>query len=62
MFIHESKETHVMSELIIRYFEQLQAPQGKKLLWSDKSSHVFHLDDAKENEQRLIEYLQAVSG
>lgn len=61
MFIHGSKEKHVMPELIIRYFEALDAPKGKKLYWSDKSSHAFHLDDAKENEQRLIQYLLAVT-
>ncbi|MCF2649953.1 alpha/beta fold hydrolase [Niallia circulans] len=57
MFIHGSKEKHVMPELIKRYYENLDAPEGKRLLWSDKSSHAFHLDDARENEQRLIQYL-----
>jgi pimeloyl-ACP methyl ester carboxylesterase len=59
MFIHGGKEKHVMPELILRYFEALSAPKGKKLLWSDKSSHAFHQDDARENEQRLIEHLRA---
>ncbi|MBP1153690.1 MULTISPECIES: hypothetical protein [unclassified Paenibacillus] len=49
---------HVMPELITRYYETLDAPKGKKLYWSDKSSHVFHVDDARENEQRLIQHLQ----
>ncbi|WP_460323530.1 hypothetical protein [Paenibacillus sp. YSY-4.3] len=57
MFIHGSQEKHVMPELIQRFVEQLDAPEGKRLLWSDKSSHAFHLDDARENEQRLIRYL-----
>ena len=55
MFIHGSKEKHVMPELITRYYEKLDAPKGKTLYWSDKSSHAFHLDDARENEQRLIQ-------
>jgi pimeloyl-ACP methyl ester carboxylesterase len=59
MFIHGSKERHVMPELVSRYYEALDAPKGKKLYWSDKSSHVFHLEDARENEQRLIHYLQS---
>lgn len=59
MFIHGSKEAHVHPELIIRYYEQLEAPKGKQLLWSDRSSHAFHLEDAKENEQRLIRHLHA---
>ncbi|MBS4215181.1 alpha/beta hydrolase [Neobacillus rhizophilus] len=57
MFIHGSKEKHVMPELITRYFEDLDAPKGKSLHWSEKSSHVFHFDDARENEQRLIRHL-----
>ncbi len=59
MFIHGRQEKHVMPELIIRYYEQLDAPKGKKLFWSDKSSHAFHLEDARENEQRLIRHLLA---
>ncbi|MBS4196204.1 alpha/beta fold hydrolase [Lederbergia citri] len=57
LFIHGGKEKHVMPELIQRYYEQLDAPEGKQLLWSDKSSHAFHIDDARENEQRLITHL-----
>lgn len=55
-FIHGEKETHVFPELVQRYFDQLEAPQ-KKLFWSKKSSHAFHEDDAKENEQILIREL-----
>ncbi len=57
MFIHGIKEQHVMSELITRYYEILDAQKGKTFYWSEKSSHVFHYDDAKENEQRLIKHL-----
>ncbi|OLO39045.1 alpha/beta hydrolase [Alkalihalophilus pseudofirmus] len=57
MFVHGSKEQHVMSELITRYYEVLDAAKGKTFYWSEKSSHVFHYDDAKENEQRLIKHL-----
>lgn len=60
MFIHGSKEKHVFHELFTRYYEKLDAPKGKTLYWSDKSSHVFHLNDARENEQRLIQYLRGV--
>lgn len=58
MFIHGSNEKHIMPELITCYYEALDAPKGKKLYWSDKSSHAFHLDDARENEQRLIQHLK----
>lgn len=60
IFIHGRQEKHVMPELLECYYEQLDAPKGKKLLWSNKSSHVFHMDDARENEQRLIEHLKAL--
>jgi len=58
MFIHGNKETHVFPELISDYFMKLDAPKGKALHWSDQSSHVFHIDDARVNEQRLIPFLQ----
>jgi pimeloyl-ACP methyl ester carboxylesterase len=58
LFIHGSKEQHVMPELVERYYETVDAPRGKRLLWSDKSSHAFHLDDARENERRLIEHMK----
>ncbi|WP_274365578.1 alpha/beta hydrolase [Paenibacillus thermotolerans] len=62
MFIHGGKEKHVMPELVVRYFEGLDAPRGKQLLWSDLSSHAFHIDDARENEQRLIRHLKTITG
>ncbi|WP_040950549.1 alpha/beta hydrolase [Gorillibacterium massiliense] len=57
LFIHGAKEKHVMPELLVRFYEDLDAPKGKKLLWSANSSHAFHLNDARENEQRLIHHL-----
>ncbi|WP_075980601.1 alpha/beta fold hydrolase [Bacillus massilinigeriensis] len=56
LFIHGEKEAHVWPELALRYYEQLDAP-FKKFFWSKKSSHAFHIDDAKENEQTLLDYL-----
>lgn len=60
-FIHGKKETHIMPELIQDYFDQLDAPQ-KRIYWAEKSSHVFHLDDAKEIEQLLIDHLRELNG
>jgi len=57
IFIHGSKEKHVMPELVSMYVDQLEAPYGKKLFWANKSSHAFHPDDAKMNEQILIKHL-----
>lgn len=62
MFIRGRKEKHVMPELITRYFEILDAPKGKSLYWSEKSSHAFHFDDASEKEQRLISHLLEAQG
>ncbi|TMV50352.1 alpha/beta hydrolase [Paenibacillus mesophilus] len=57
VFIHGSQEKHVMPELAFRYFENLEAPYGKKFFWAPKSSHAFHPDDAKANERILIEHV-----
>ncbi len=59
MFIHGEQEKHVMPELVQRYYDKLEASQGKQLLWSARSSHTFHHDDARENEARLIAFMQA---
>jgi pimeloyl-ACP methyl ester carboxylesterase len=56
LFVHGEKEKHIMPELIQSYFDQLDAPL-KRLFWAKKSSHAFHLDDAKEIEQLLIDNL-----
>lgn len=56
IFIHGEKETHVFPELIQKYYDQLEAP-SKQIFWSKKSSHAFHIEDARENEQILIEQL-----
>lgn len=57
MLIHGSQEKHVMPELVVRYYDKLDAPQGKKLFWSEKSSHAFHVEDAVRNEQLLLEHI-----
>ncbi|PKG24771.1 alpha/beta fold hydrolase [Niallia nealsonii] len=57
LFIHGKKDKHIMPKLIQDYFEKLDAPE-KRLYWAKKSSHIFHLDDAKEIEQILIDNLR----
>ncbi|WP_462411565.1 alpha/beta fold hydrolase [Neobacillus sp. Marseille-QA0830] len=59
LFIHGRKEKHIMPEFIQSYFDQLEAPQ-KKLHWAEKSSHVFHPEDAEENEQVLLKQLRGI--
>lgn len=53
-FIHGRKDVHVYGSLVQTYLDQLEAPLSKQLFWVEKSSHMFHLDDAKEIEQILI--------
>lgn len=60
LFIHGKREKHVWPELIQRYYDQLDAPY-KKLFWADKSSHAFHIDDARDNEKILLKYLPILS-
>lgn len=56
-FIHGRHDRHVMPSLVEQYYRDLDAPLGKRLLWSEQSSHVFHLLDAKANERSLIEWM-----
>lgn len=53
-FIHGKHETHVFPELTLAYYEQLIAPLGKRWFWLEKSSHMYHPDDAREVERILI--------
>ncbi|HZG86544.1 alpha/beta hydrolase [Paenibacillus sp.] len=53
-FIHGRKDVHVHGTLLERYYERLEAKRGKRLLWVERSSHIFHPDDAKLIESHLI--------
>ncbi|MEC0094354.1 alpha/beta fold hydrolase [Paenibacillus macquariensis] len=59
VFIHGRKDVHVYGELTDKYYNSLVAPAGKELLWMEKSSHMFHPDDAKEIENILINILNS---
>jgi esterase/lipase len=39
-----------------KFYQELEAPFGKELVWYEKSSHMFHPEDAKEIEHYLIEF------
>ncbi|MFF2890538.1 hypothetical protein [Paenibacillus sp. NPDC057967] len=56
-FIHGRQERHLMSSLVEEYYETLDAPLGKRLLWSEQSPHAFHYIDAKKNEESMLEWL-----
>ncbi|WP_347551161.1 alpha/beta hydrolase [Pseudalkalibacillus hwajinpoensis] len=56
-FIHGMKDYHVHGQLVKTYYDQLNARE-KRLLWVDKSAHLFHPDDTKLIEKYLIEQLR----
>lgn len=53
-FIHGTKDVHVHGSLVEQYVDKLEAERGKRMIWLDKSAHVFHPDDTKRIEQLLI--------
>lgn len=55
IFIHGKHDVHVYGQFVEAYCAKLEAPAGKRLIWMDKSSHMFHLDDARCIEQELIQ-------
>ncbi|MGD7024016.1 alpha/beta fold hydrolase [Rossellomorea vietnamensis] len=57
-FIHGKKDIHVFGELLETYYEQLDAVRGKRMIWMDKSGHIFHEEDTARIEQHLIEELK----
>jgi pimeloyl-ACP methyl ester carboxylesterase len=53
--LHGKWDVHVNSKPVEVFFKALDAPFGKKMLWYDKSSHLFHPEDAQEIEKLIIE-------
>ncbi|WP_456274617.1 alpha/beta fold hydrolase [Bacillus sp. AK031] len=56
-FIHGKHDVHVHGELLEDYVENLNAEHGKRIVWCDKSAHLFHPDDTKDIENLLIQEL-----
>ena len=54
-FIHGRHDVHVHGQFVETFCAKLEAPAGKRLIWMEKSAHMFHLDDARRIEQELIE-------
>ncbi|GAA0358611.1 alpha/beta fold hydrolase [Bacillus horti] len=54
-FLHGRKDVHVYGELVDEFYEALEAPAGKHFFWLEKSSHIYHPDDAREIESILID-------
>lgn len=59
-FIHGRQDVHVYGSFVQTYVDQLVAPKSKQLFWVEKSSHLFHIDDAREIERIIIEEVGAV--
>lgn len=54
-FIHGRKDVHVHGSLLEDYYGGVAAHRGKKLIWMEKSAHLFHPDDTKRIEELLIQ-------
>ncbi|WP_078543467.1 alpha/beta fold hydrolase [Litchfieldia alkalitelluris] len=54
-FIHGRHDVHVVGSQVEDYYNRLEAPYGKQLIWVENSSHAFHPDDASVIEKVLIE-------
>lgn len=45
-------------EIVERYFRKLDAPQGKSLIWLERSGHMYSREDALLVEEQLIAFAQ----
>ncbi|MBS4204491.1 alpha/beta fold hydrolase [Lederbergia citrea] len=54
-FLHGKKDVHVNGKPVQEFFERLDAPFGKEMVWYENSSHMFHPEEAKEIEKYIIE-------
>ncbi|MGD6830767.1 alpha/beta fold hydrolase [Sutcliffiella halmapala] len=57
-FIHGSKDFHVHGSLVEEFYNRVDATHGKKLVWVEKSAHIFHPEDTQLIEQYLLEQLR----
>jgi pimeloyl-ACP methyl ester carboxylesterase len=60
-FLHGSKDVHVDGKPVEQYYDELDAPLGKEMVWYEKSGHMFHPDDAKLIEKFIIDYAKRPS-
>ncbi|WP_257008192.1 alpha/beta hydrolase [Bacillus sp. FJAT-45350] len=57
-FIHGKKDVHVHSEPLISFSKSIKTEYQPRIIWAEKSSHVFHPDDTKKIENIIIEELR----
>lgn len=55
-FLHGKHDFHVDGRPVEKFYQYLEAPFGKEMIWYENSSHMFHPDDAKEIEKFVIEF------
>jgi pimeloyl-ACP methyl ester carboxylesterase len=59
-FFHGRHDKVCNTYLMELFFNNLQAPLGKKLIWLDNSAHFFCTEDAKKVEEIIIESIQSI--
>jgi pimeloyl-ACP methyl ester carboxylesterase len=59
-FFHGRHDKVCNVNLMERFFDQINAPLGKNMIWLDNSAHFFYSDDAKKVEEIIIESALAV--
>lgn len=58
-FLHGTKDVHVEGKPVETFFNNLEAPLGKDMVWYENSSHMFHPEDARKIEKYIIDFAQA---
>lgn len=57
-FLHGRQDVHVDGKTVKKFYEKVEAPSGKQLVWYDQSSHMFHPEDARKIEDYIIKLVQ----
>jgi pimeloyl-ACP methyl ester carboxylesterase len=55
-FLHGVHDSHVDGRPVEKFYQALDAPLGKEMVWYERSSHMFHPEDAREIEKFLIQF------
>jgi pimeloyl-ACP methyl ester carboxylesterase len=55
-FLHGAHDFHVDGHPVEKFYQELDAPFGKEMVWYERSSHMFHPEDAREIEEFLIQF------
>lgn len=58
-FLHGTKDVHVEGKPVETFFNNLEAPHGKDMVWYENSSHMFHPEEARMIEKYIIDFAYA---